>query len=447
MFACELADPLADVFNSSLKEGVVPTQWKEAVVAPIPKELPAVVDKLRPISLTAIFAKICEGLVAKWVTSDVWTNIDRRQFGAIKRSSTTHCLVSLTHFLYQGAEASGNMGRIVLTDFTKAFDTVSHQRAICRLLSMGTRASVIPWIVSFLTERRQKVRYGSALSDWETLTSGVPQGTKLGPVIFVCMINDASQSHDDRWKYVDDLTLGENRSVRKQSHLQDQVDSLEVWSNTAQLKLNPKKCMVLTVCFMKSPPPPPPITLGGKPLLAVVVAKVLGIWLQSNLKWDKQVCESTKKANKRMFMLRRLKTFGLSTPDLVTVYCGYIRPILEYCAPVYHHSLTNKQTITLENVQRRACRIILGRHYHDYATSLQQCGLETLKERRNNLCRRFATSMEKSERTVDLLPPTRLASHGRNLRNSKTLSLPTTRTSRFSNSPVPSLLRILNETK
>ncbi|XP_066302039.1 uncharacterized protein [Branchiostoma lanceolatum] len=170
MFACELADPLADVFNSSLKEGVVPTQWKEAVVAPIPKELPAVVDKLRPISLTAIFAKICEGLVAKWVTSDVWTNIDRRQFGAIKRSSTTHCL---------------------------------------------------------------------------------------------------------------------------------------------------------------SPPPPPPITLGGKPLLAVVVAKVLGIWLQSNLKWDKQVCESTKKANKL-----RARNFEGKEEQPLPKICYQHGEIRENCRPV-----------------------------------------------------------------------------------------------------------------
>ncbi|CAH1237826.1 CTBS [Branchiostoma lanceolatum] len=78
MFACELAEPLTDILNTSLKEGVVPTQWKEAVVAPIPKELPAVIDKLRPISLTAIFAKICEGFVAKWVLWDIWKNIDQR---------------------------------------------------------------------------------------------------------------------------------------------------------------------------------------------------------------------------------------------------------------------------------------------------------------------------------------------------------------------------------
>ncbi|KAI8481608.1 hypothetical protein Bbelb_407080 [Branchiostoma belcheri] len=169
MFACELSEPLTDIFNTSLREGVVPSAWKEAVVAPLPKDLPATVDKLRPISLTSIFAKICEGFVAKWTMSDIWANIDLRQFGGIKRSSTTHCLVSLIHFLHKGAGTSENMGTVVLTDFSKAFDTINHLQTISKLLSMGTRPSIVPWIVSFLVGRRQRVRYGSTLSEWENL--------------------------------------------------------------------------------------------------------------------------------------------------------------------------------------------------------------------------------------------------------------------------------------
>ncbi|KAI8502529.1 hypothetical protein Bbelb_201170 [Branchiostoma belcheri] len=447
MFACELAEPLTDIFNTSLIAGTVPAQWKEAVVTPIPKELPAVIDKLRPISLTAIFAKICEGIVGKWVLSDIWNNIDKRQFGGIKRSSTNHYLISLTHFLYQGAERSKNVGTILLTDFTKAFDTINHHQAILKLLNMETRPSIVPWIVDFLTDRRQRVRYGQSLSDCETLTTGVPQGTKLGPIIFLCMINDACQSLNDRWKYVDDLSLGENRHNSEESHLQDQANSLAEWSESAQLKLNPGKCMVFTVCFMRNPSPPVPISLCGNPLRTVEIAKVLGVWLQSNLKWDTQVSETTKKGNKRLFMLRRLKSFGVPVEDLVTVYCGFIRPILEYCAPVWHHGLTRKQTATLERVQKRACRIILGQKYTDYTTGLQMCKLETLEKRRAVLCTKFAHSMTTSERIADLLPNTRRQEHGRNLRNSNKMTLAPCRTARFQNSPVPSLLSLLNTNK
>ncbi|KAI8503538.1 hypothetical protein Bbelb_185090 [Branchiostoma belcheri] len=176
------------------------------------------------------------------------------------------------------------MGTVVLTDFSKAFDTIDHMQAVTKLLSM----------------------------------------------------------HSDRWKYVDDLSLGENRHVSKQSQLQNQVDSLEEWSGNAGLKLNPDKCMTLTAA-------------------------------------------------------------------------------------------------TIEQVQKRACRTILGKHYTDYASALQQCGLETLENRRVNLCRKFAVSMEKSERTADLLPPTRGQSTQRELRNSTKRTLPTTRTTRCYNSPLPSL--------
>ncbi|KAI8495209.1 hypothetical protein Bbelb_271950 [Branchiostoma belcheri] len=147
---------------------------------------------------------------------------------------------------------------------------------------MGTRPCIIPWIVDFLSEKR--VRYGDSLSDWQTLTTGVPQGTKLGPIIFLCMINDACLAYADRWKYVDDLSLGENRHIQEQSHLQEQVNSLNKWSKDTKLKLNPKKCFTFTVSFMKTPPPPLPITIDGKQLAAVDVVKVLGLWLQSNLK-------------------------------------------------------------------------------------------------------------------------------------------------------------------
>ncbi|KAI8494379.1 hypothetical protein Bbelb_276050 [Branchiostoma belcheri] len=289
-----------------------------------------------------------------------------------------------------------------------------------------------------------RVRYGQSLSVCETLTTGVPQGTKLGPIIFLCMINDACQSLNDRWKYVDDLSLGENRHNSEESHLQDQANSLAEWSESAQLKLNPGKCMVFTVCFMRNPSPPVPISLCGNPLRTVEIAKVLGVWLQSNLKWDTQVSETTKKGNKRLFML--LKSFGVLVEDLVTVYCGFIRPILEYCAPVWHHGLTRKQTATMERVQKRACRIILGQKYTDYTTGLQMCKLDTLEKRRAILCTKFAHSITTSERTADLLPNTRRQEHGRNLRNSNKMTLAPCRTARFQNSPVPSLLSLLKAT-
>ena len=100
--------------------------WRDATVIPVPKEHPADLNKIRPISLTAEFAKICEGFVTTWISSDISPKVDTKQFGNVKRCSTTHCLIDLLNFFYEGAEREGAIGTLILTDFSKAFDRVSH---------------------------------------------------------------------------------------------------------------------------------------------------------------------------------------------------------------------------------------------------------------------------------------------------------------------------------
>ena len=121
-FAYELSVPFTDILNCSYTEGTVPHQWKKAIVIPIPKQYPANNDKLRPVSLTDCFAKISEGFVVNWIHDDIEHKIDINQYGDVKGVSTSHYLVSLMHFLHSGAEVPKNVGTVVLTDFSKAFD-------------------------------------------------------------------------------------------------------------------------------------------------------------------------------------------------------------------------------------------------------------------------------------------------------------------------------------
>ena len=192
-FACEFSIPVTDIFNSSLKEGVVPQMWKDATIAPIPKGTPATVSKLRPISLTSLLAKVCEGFVSKWALDDISSSIDRNQYGSIKGSSTSHCLIEILDIFFKGADKLNTVGTLVVTDFSKAFDCVDHTLAIQRLYELGVRSEILPWIANFLTARRQRVQYHSALSEWKTLSCGVPQGTKFGPITFIGVINNASE--------------------------------------------------------------------------------------------------------------------------------------------------------------------------------------------------------------------------------------------------------------
>ena len=187
--------------------------------------------------------------------------------------------------------------------------------------------------------------------------------------------------------------------------MQADLDDFLEWSETNQLKLNPAKCQAIQICFMRNPPPHLDLKIGTKSLSFVSSAKVLGIWLQEDLKWDSQIDHLCKNANKRLFMLRTLKRFGFNTSELITVYRGYIRPIIEYADVIWHSSLTLKQSQTLESIQRRACKIMLGFEYVSYVNALEICDLDLLSARRETHCLNFARSLLKSERTKMLIPP------------------------------------------
>ncbi|KAI8479563.1 hypothetical protein Bbelb_427020 [Branchiostoma belcheri] len=349
-FAYELSTPLADILNSSLGQGTTPEEWKRAIVVPIPKSRPPSVTELRPISLTSILGKVAESFVAEWAVSDIAPEVDPQQFGCLKGRSTTHCLLDLTHELFKASDQPGTLCSLVSTNFSKAFDRVSHNIAICRLIELGLRPSLVRWILDFLTNRTQVVRYHGELSDSATVTCGLPQGTILGPLIFIAYINSASQqASSKRWKFVDDLNLLDirHRSIPTSSLQQDLTD-LDKWSHDQSMVLHPGKCKVLHVQFSKVSRPLPSLQLNNIELKQVEVMRGLGVILQADLKWDAHVEHVCNRASQRLFLLRRLKHFHVPKEDLVTVYTCYVRLITEYAAPVWHAGLTSSLNQKLE---------------------------------------------------------------------------------------------------
>ena len=186
------------------------------------------------------------------------------------------------------------------------------------------------------------------------------------------------------------------------------------------------------------------LKIGSDKLEYVDQAKILGLWLQNDLKWQTQVDVMLKKANKRLFMLRALKRFGFDQDELTVVYKSYVRPVIEYADVVWHSGLTHKQAGDLERIQRRACRTILGSQFTTYTESIKQCNLERLSERRVDHCLKFAKGLVDNPRTSHLLPPTRISTHGRNLRNANKFSQPKIKTNRFKQSPIPYFVSLLN---
>ena len=143
-----------------------------------------------------------------------------------------------------------------------------------------------------------------------------------------------------------------------------------------------------------------------------------------------------KKANGRLYLLKLLKRFKLPMDDLITIFSGFVRPLAEYAAPVWHPGLTAKESAALERVQRRACKIILGNQYTQYDEALELCKLSTLFDRREQLCLNFFKSLMKSERFHSWVPPKKSTIHNRDLRNSNKLSVPRCKTTHCQKNPL-----------
>ncbi|KAM3857114.1 inhibin alpha chain [Diretmus argenteus] len=274
------------------------------------------------------------------------------------------------------------------------------------MLELGLRPSLARWIANFLSDRSQCVRYHGSLSDSEKITCGLPQGTLLGPWIFIAYINGAAKhASTKRWKFVDDLNLLEVRPLNAPSTIQQDLADLQRWSSERKMALHPKKCKVMHFLSAKSHPPLPKLTINDLELQNVSTLKILGIHIQSKLKWSEQVVHLCKKASQRLFLLRRLKNSAIPPEELTSIFTIYIRPTLEYAAPVWHSGLTGVQSKAIERVQRRAVRIILGRDFTTYRDACSRLGLPLLSSRRENLTRAFATSLRRCNEWENCKPP------------------------------------------
>ena len=243
--------PLSMLFQHSLLTGAIPQDWRDANVTPIFKKgSRSNCNNNRPVSLTSQVCKILERLILKVLLEFVDSNnvITCDQHGFQKKCSCTtqllECLADWTKY-YEDRAKSGT--DVIYLDFTKAFDSVPHRRLIYKLQQLGIRGKLLWWIKSFLKNRRQRVVLRNGLSSWKNVISGVPQGTILGPMLFLLYVNDMPDVVQSTAKmFADDTKIYRNiQEPDDCNNLQRDLNALSAWSNQWLLRFNSAKCVVL----------------------------------------------------------------------------------------------------------------------------------------------------------------------------------------------------------
>ncbi len=360
--AKEIAPILTLIFNKSIQTGVVPADWRNAHVAPIYKKgQKFLAENYRPISLTSVCCKVLEHSITSAIMTHAEANniLYNNQHGFRKQRS---CETQLIEFL---DEISSNLDQgkqtdVLVMDFAKAFDKVSHSLLTHKLQAYGITGKINQWIRNWLSNRSQSVIVEGHKSDPVSVDSGVPQGSVLGPSLFLYYINDISQQiHSNIRLFADDtICYIVINSLGDAQLLQDDLTKLGDWATKWRMKFHPDKCNVLTVSTKRAPLEHA-YQLNGHILAHVKSAKYLGVTIANNLQWNNHIANICTKANQTLGFLRR--NINLESVKIKErAYLTLVRPLLEYASVIWDpHTQTNTKKI--EMVQRRAARYVTSR--------------------------------------------------------------------------------------
>jgi hypothetical protein len=387
MCAKGFALPLSLIFRRSIAEGRVPVQWKEANISPIFKKGSRVIAaNYRPVSLTSVVCKVLESIVRDRFMQylEVEGLISDEQHGFVRGKSCVSNLLE-TLDLVTKELSEGHSVDVVYLDFLKAFDMVPHRRLVHKLKGFGMRMDLLSWFESFLSNRRQRVVLGDVVSSWRVVRSGVPQGSVLGPLLFVLYINDLPEYVEDTCKlYADDSKLiSIVETMESVARTQRSVDGITEWTKRWLVRLNAKKCVVMHFgrANLRANYTIEEYGTGERVVMNESrCERDLGVYISEDLRWKRHIDEITARANRVLGML--VRTFVCRDVGLwKNLYVSLVRPHLEYASAVWNPHLRGDIS-ALEKIQERATRIPTAMRKLPYAERLKVWGLTTLEERR-----------------------------------------------------------------
>ena len=337
--------PLQIIFQNIIDTGIFPEQWKEANVTPVHKKKDKqTVSNYRPISLLPLFAKVFERIVFKNLYNFLKLNnlITKNQSGFTPGDSGTNQLISLIHDIHKAFDDNRCLEvRSVYLDMSKAFDKVWHEGMIHKLIQNGIDGHLLNFFKSYLSNRKQRVVLNGQCSDWAPILSGVPQGSVLGPLLFLIYINDLECGIKSQIKFfADDTSLYSVviDPVRSATELNHDLEIINQWAKQWKMSFNPdptKPANEILFSQKRSSPAHPPLFFNGVEVKRVTEHKHLGLILDPQLKFAAHINEKSAKARKGIGIIKHLRLY-LPIDALKSIYTAHVRSHLDYCDFIFH---------------------------------------------------------------------------------------------------------------
>ena len=385
-----ISEPLKIIFDKSLRDGECPSDWRTANVTPIHKKGDRTdPNNYRPVSLTSQVCKVLETLVREKIVKHMRVNglFSNSQHGFREGRS---CLTNLLETLEQWTKIldEGDCIDVAYLDFRKAFDLVSHKQLLFKMEKYGISGQVLEWVKAFLSDRSQRVVIRGSSSETCNVTSGVPQGSVLGPILFLIFINDLplevlsplSLFADDSKIFTRIVTSRKkSKWVGFDGHsaLQRDLTRVQEWARKWKMEFNIGKCKIMHI---GSKNPKSVYGMNGTELETTRAERDLGVTIDDKLDLGKHIKSIVAKAN-RILRLIRISFACLDKPMFLNLYLVLVRPHLEYCVQVWS-PYKQKYIKLIERVQRRATKLVPELRELEYPERLRRLGLTTLEERR-----------------------------------------------------------------